>query len=216
MVDRPDADQHLQFGGGVHACLGSHLARLQAELLVRPRSSTASTGLELAGEPVWSTRMFIRGLHALPGAVLDPVTMTDIGRDRSVAVPRDDRLGLEREVTPPRPKPLDLRRVEQRRDEHQIQQARQLVDAGHDVGRPEQPGGHDQQPPQGVLGRHALAQHPRSAAATNIGSTSGRSPSVNARAPTRVIASLAGAINDRCTGSLAMRAIAIARPSTRN
>jgi cytochrome P450 len=65
VVDRVDAPQHLQFGGGVHACLGAHLARLQAE-----RFFTAILGrmrdLELAGEPVWSTRMFIRGLSSLP------------------------------------------------------------------------------------------------------------------------------------------------------
>ncbi len=35
VVDRADADQHLQFGGGMHACLGAHLARLQAELFLR-------------------------------------------------------------------------------------------------------------------------------------------------------------------------------------
>ncbi len=65
IVDRPDADQHLQFGGGAHACIGSHLARLQGELFLRALL-TRLDGLELAGEPVWSTRMFIRGLSALP------------------------------------------------------------------------------------------------------------------------------------------------------
>jgi len=65
VIDRPDADQHLQFGGGVHACLGSHLARLQAELFLRALLDRLD-GLELAGEPVWSTRMFIRGLSSLP------------------------------------------------------------------------------------------------------------------------------------------------------
>ena len=65
MVDRPDADQHLQFGGGVHACLGAHLARLQAELFLRAFLGRLE-GLELAGEPQWSTRMFIRGLNSLP------------------------------------------------------------------------------------------------------------------------------------------------------
>ena len=65
MVDRHDAGQHLQFGGGAHACLGSHLARLQAERILAAFLRRLD-GLELAGEPVWSTRMFIRGLHALP------------------------------------------------------------------------------------------------------------------------------------------------------
>jgi cytochrome P450 len=65
VVDRPDAGQHLQFGSGVHACLGAHLARLQADLFLRAILSRLD-GLELAGEPVWSTRMFIRGLSSLP------------------------------------------------------------------------------------------------------------------------------------------------------
>jgi cytochrome P450 len=65
VVDRPDAGQHIQFGGGPHACLGSHLARLQAERLLDPIVHRLD-GLALAGEPEWSTRMFIRGLHALP------------------------------------------------------------------------------------------------------------------------------------------------------
>ena len=43
VVDRADADQHLQFGGGVHACLGSHLARLQAELFARRDPAHGST-----------------------------------------------------------------------------------------------------------------------------------------------------------------------------
>jgi len=65
VVDRPDAGQHVQFGGGAHACLGSHLARLQAERFLGAFLARLD-GLELAGEPTWSTRMFIRGLHALP------------------------------------------------------------------------------------------------------------------------------------------------------
>lgn len=65
VVDRADAGQHLQFGGGAHACIGSHLARLQAEVFFRA-ILTRLDGLELAGEPVWSTRLFIRGLSSLP------------------------------------------------------------------------------------------------------------------------------------------------------
>jgi cytochrome P450 len=64
-VDRPDAAQHVQFGGGVHACLGSHLARLQAGQFLAAILDRLDP-IELAGEPEWSTRMFIRGLHALP------------------------------------------------------------------------------------------------------------------------------------------------------
>ncbi len=65
VLDRPDANQHLQFGGGSHACLGSHLARLQAERFLAAFLDRLE-GLTLAGEPEWSTRMFIRGLRALP------------------------------------------------------------------------------------------------------------------------------------------------------
>jgi cytochrome P450 len=64
-VDRPDASQHLQFGAGAHACLGSHLARLQAEIAFSAILDRV-TGLELAGTPKWGNRMFIRGLTALP------------------------------------------------------------------------------------------------------------------------------------------------------
>jgi cytochrome P450 len=63
-VDRPDASQHLQFGGGIHHCLGSHLARLQAEVALGALVSL--DGLAPAGEPTWSERMVIRGLQHLP------------------------------------------------------------------------------------------------------------------------------------------------------
>jgi cytochrome P450 len=65
VVDRDDAGQHLQFGAGVHACLGSHLARLQAEIVFTAILDRLD-GLELAGEPEWSSRMIIRGLNRLP------------------------------------------------------------------------------------------------------------------------------------------------------
>jgi cytochrome P450 len=64
-VDRADAAQHLQFGAGIHNCLGSHLARLQAELAIEALLERVSS-IELAGEPVWSPRMVIRGLQSLP------------------------------------------------------------------------------------------------------------------------------------------------------
>jgi len=65
VVDRPDAGQHLQFGAGVHACLGSHFARTQAEIAFAAILERLGD-LELAGTPAWNARMFIRGLDALP------------------------------------------------------------------------------------------------------------------------------------------------------
>jgi cytochrome P450 len=64
-VDRPDAAHHLQFGSGVHHCLGAHLARLQAEVALGALVFRLDD-VALAGEPVWSERMVIRGLQALP------------------------------------------------------------------------------------------------------------------------------------------------------
>ena len=64
-IDRADAAHHLQFGMGVHSCLGAHFARLQAELALRALT-TRLHNLRLAGEPVWSERMVIRGLQHLP------------------------------------------------------------------------------------------------------------------------------------------------------
>jgi cytochrome P450 len=64
-VDRSDAAHHLQFGMGVHSCLGAHLARLQAELALRALT-TKLDSIALAGSPVWSERMVLRGLQHLP------------------------------------------------------------------------------------------------------------------------------------------------------
>ena len=64
-ITRADASNHLQFGAGVHSCLGQHLARLQAETMFAAILDRFD-GIELAGEPVWSTRMVIRGLNRLP------------------------------------------------------------------------------------------------------------------------------------------------------
>jgi cytochrome P450 len=64
-IARPDAGAHLQFGVGVHACLGSHLARLQAEAMFTAIVERFED-IELAGDPVWSTRMVIRALNKLP------------------------------------------------------------------------------------------------------------------------------------------------------
>lgn len=64
-VDRADAPHHLQFGSGIHACLGANLARLQAEVALAALVGRLGE-IELAGDPVWSDRMVLRGLQSLP------------------------------------------------------------------------------------------------------------------------------------------------------
>ncbi len=64
-ITRADAGNHLQFGAGVHSCLGQHLARVQAETMFAAIADRFGD-IELAGAPVWSTRMVIRGLNRLP------------------------------------------------------------------------------------------------------------------------------------------------------
>jgi cytochrome P450 len=64
-ITRADASSHLQFGAGIHSCLGSHLARVQAEAMFTAVLDRFE-GIEPAGDPVWSTRMVIRGLNQLP------------------------------------------------------------------------------------------------------------------------------------------------------
>ncbi len=65
-LGRANAGQHVSFGGGVHHCLGSSLARTEGQIalgtLVRRFPS-----LELAtDEPVWNGRIVLRGLDSLP------------------------------------------------------------------------------------------------------------------------------------------------------
>jgi cytochrome P450 len=64
-VDRADAVHHLQFGAGVHSCLGSHLARLLAEVALSALVTRLDV-IEPAGPPIWSERMVLRGLTQLP------------------------------------------------------------------------------------------------------------------------------------------------------
>jgi cytochrome P450 len=64
-LDRPDAAHHLQFGAGIHTCLGAHLARLQAEVMLGALVHGLD-GVALAGEPEWNDRMVLRGLQRLP------------------------------------------------------------------------------------------------------------------------------------------------------
>jgi cytochrome P450 len=64
-ISRPEASQHLAFGGGVHYCLGAALARLEARLAIATLLHRYPN-LALAGTPQWNGRINLRGLDHLP------------------------------------------------------------------------------------------------------------------------------------------------------
>ncbi|MCZ7526822.1 MAG: cytochrome P450 [Acidimicrobiia bacterium] len=65
-LGRRDAGLHLSFGGGVHHCLGSSLARIEARAaigaLVRRFPAIEAT----TDDPPWNGRVVLRGLDRLP------------------------------------------------------------------------------------------------------------------------------------------------------
>ena len=63
-VERPSALHHLQLGAGIHACLGTHLARLEIEIAIRHLLERFAH-LELAAEPTWADRMVLRSVNEL-------------------------------------------------------------------------------------------------------------------------------------------------------
>lgn len=64
-IQRTDT-RHVGFGGGIHFCLGAHVARLQAQVVLNTIVQRLP-GLELA-EPrlEWIPSLLVRGLRALP------------------------------------------------------------------------------------------------------------------------------------------------------
>jgi beta-dihydromenaquinone-9 omega-hydroxylase len=64
LVERNPTD-HVGFGSGIHFCLGAHLARLEATVVLRELVQRVET-VELAGEPEWSGNPSLRGLSKLP------------------------------------------------------------------------------------------------------------------------------------------------------
>ncbi|MGO9559480.1 MAG: cytochrome P450 [Acidimicrobiales bacterium] len=66
-ITRPNAADHLSFGGGHHHCLGAHLARLEGEVAIS-RLIQRFPDLEIAGDLVWNGRTNLRGLTHIPVA----------------------------------------------------------------------------------------------------------------------------------------------------
>jgi cytochrome P450 len=64
-VARPNAKEHLAFGGGAHYCLGAALARLEGQVAIGSLLRRFST-IEPTAEPEWNGRLNLRGLEKLP------------------------------------------------------------------------------------------------------------------------------------------------------
>lgn len=64
-LDRPNANRHLAFAGGVHYCLGASLAKLEAGVAIGSLIRRFPD-VHLAGEPRWRDRLTIRGVDRLP------------------------------------------------------------------------------------------------------------------------------------------------------
>ena len=60
-VARPNAGDHVSFGGGIHHCLGAALARLEAQVAITTLIRRFPD-LALAGEPEWNGRLTLRGM----------------------------------------------------------------------------------------------------------------------------------------------------------
>jgi cytochrome P450 len=65
-IGRAGANLHVSFGGGVHYCLGSALARLEGQIAIGRMARRYPT-MELATDtPAWNGRLVLRGLDELP------------------------------------------------------------------------------------------------------------------------------------------------------
>jgi 4-methoxybenzoate monooxygenase (O-demethylating) len=60
-----DPSGHVGFGMGIHQCVGQHIARLEAEALLRALANRVRR-IELAGEPVRHLNNTLRAWHSLP------------------------------------------------------------------------------------------------------------------------------------------------------
>ncbi len=60
-IGRPNAKEHLSFGGGAHYCLGAALARLEAQVAIGSLVRRFRT-IEPVSGPTWNGRINLRGL----------------------------------------------------------------------------------------------------------------------------------------------------------
>jgi cytochrome P450 len=67
LADR-SPNEHMGFGWGVHACLGAHLARLEARLFLS-RLIERNLTVDLHGEPARLSSNFFRGIKRLPVSI---------------------------------------------------------------------------------------------------------------------------------------------------
>jgi cytochrome P450 len=65
IIDRPNASRHLAFSLGIHHCLGSALARLEARIALE-QLTLRYPRLELAGPPVRRPLLVLRGFETVP------------------------------------------------------------------------------------------------------------------------------------------------------
>ena len=63
-IRRDGAGQHVSFGSGVHYCLGSSLARLEAQVAIGSFVRRFPDA-QVVGDPVWNGRINLRGLERL-------------------------------------------------------------------------------------------------------------------------------------------------------
>lgn len=63
-LDRPNANRHMSFGGGIHHCLGAALARLEGQIAIG-RLVRRFDKLALAAEPKVGPRIVLRGYKSI-------------------------------------------------------------------------------------------------------------------------------------------------------
>jgi cytochrome P450 len=64
-IERPNADQHLSFGFGIHRCMGSRLAEMQLRILWEEVLQRFER-IEVQGEPTRPLSSFVNGYTYLP------------------------------------------------------------------------------------------------------------------------------------------------------